>query len=166
MKEFLSRLNGWQRLFTGFMIFIYVPLALVTVFNAGHVKPLEVKPLLELLSTELLVSLRNEEAILKKPNDPIDWDLATGKKYVRFPDVGGMDPNFQYDLYVSLKVEPKKAIELANGFSEAVKDHILKTILIERSLIALYFLFGGLFVYAFGWTLGWIFKGFKKDLNP
>ena len=161
MKIAPSKLNGWQRLFAGFMLFIYIPLALIFIFNAGYIAPLETKNLLELMSTELLVSLRDGESDLHKVDVEIKWD--PDNKYEVFR-VGDEASNLKYDLFISKKVEPKKAKELVDGFNKSIKSYIFKTKLIEKSLVALYFLLGALVIYALGWTIGWIYKGFRKPI--
>ena len=113
---------------------------------------------------EVLNSLHTKESILQQMSDSIDWDLATEKDY-KFYRAGDPGRSWEYALYVSNKVEPAKAKAMADDFSAAMKLYVFRSILFDRAMTFIYFLLGAFCIYVFGWTMGWIYKGFKRGSN-
>lgn len=164
INKLLSYLNGWQRLFVGFLIFIYLPITSVFVSYAGRFQIPNGQELTRIMPDQVLNSLHTKESILQQMSDSIDWDLATEKDY-KFYRVGDPDRGWEYALYVSNKIEPSKAKTMADEFSKAMKSYAFRSILFERFLTFIYFLVGAICIYAFGLTLGWIYRGFKRGTN-
>ena len=163
MKAFLKRLNGWQRLFAGFMLFIYTPFALISLFNADYTKQIRFGDFLGSISQELSTSIQKGESILINSSAPADQAKFYKKRYVRFTNIGSVDPNFQFDLYVSRKVEASKANELANKFTEALKSYVFKTMFMGRIWGVSLFIFLGSLLYLFFWTIGGILEVFRNS---
>ncbi|QWD95417.1 hypothetical protein C2759_04680 [Polynucleobacter sp. MG-Unter2-18] len=164
VKELLNGLNGWQRLFAGFLIFIYLPITFVIVSDAGRFQIPNGQELTKIMPDQVLNSLHTKESILQQMSDGIDWDLATEKDYKLYR-VGDPDRSWEYALYVSNKIEPAKAKAMADDFSRAMKSYAFRSILIERLATFIYFLVGAICIYAFGLTLAWIYRGFKRGAN-
>jgi hypothetical protein len=70
--------------------------------------------------------------------------------------------SWRYTLAIDKKLDPNKAVAMGEQLGKALHDDYSTKVLIARlKNVALSILIAAA-IYAFGWTLGWIYRGFKE----
>jgi hypothetical protein len=182
-EEFvLKRLNGWQRLYVVIILFFYTPL--VFVVGRGLVIP---APSIQEIAAKLpayskRLSERQEirlfyQSLVKghfsgdaPPVGKIDWDkvVIDGQEHQVFETVGfGFEEKYgfwwdvQMDVLAKIPEADLNAVgrevyeTVERAHSEAAKAEYIDLALMAFALAAV--------VYVFGYALGWIYRGFKKN---
>lgn len=162
MKEFLNKLNGWQRLFVAFLVFAYIPFAVLIISDVYYNDWKNIDAFSGQMSKELSDSMDRNETILKYSKDGIEWDLMVSENYL-MNIVGSQDDDWTYRIFVSKKLGADKLNQYSKEMNGLIRTHIFKFKLKERALLTLYFTLGAVGIYLFGWTLGWIYRGFRKQ---
>lgn len=160
--EKLNGLNGWQRIFFAFIVFIYLPIAILTISEDTYIYKLTDEQLVKLMPTELLTEIVNGKAFWVKPNPPkgfisdnLDSDKFTFIDY----DFGY---NWGYQLAISKSVGEANTKVIGEKVGKALGNEYSKKSFWARLEQFFFFLLGAIAMYVFGWTIGWIKKGFKE----
>lgn len=163
--EKLNRLNGWQRIFCAFIAFIYLPMAIYAISEKKYIDRLTDEQVVKIMSTKLLTEIANKKAVFYDKNKPWfypDVYLNEDKFEVIDYDLGY---EWKYRLVVDKSVGEPTAKEMVEEFSKALGNEYSKKSFWARLEQFFFFLLGATAIYLFGWTLGWIKKGFKENKN-
>lgn len=157
----LSSLNGWQRIFVAFIVFIYIPISAIFMSDKPHVIGLTGKQLLELTPTDLLLEMKAERASIIDKDNKRPWDeYVESNKFVMFDY--DFAYSWRYTLAIDKNVDPNKAKTMAEELGKALYDDYSTKLLMARAKTLAILIGFAIAVYAFGWTLGWIYQGFRK----
>lgn len=163
MKLVLSKLNGWQRIFVAFIIFIYLPISAIFMSDKPYITGLTEKQFLELMPTDILLEMKAGKAFYMDKDNKKPWD-----EYVEPNKFVMLDYDFAYEwrytLAIDKKVDPTKAVAMGEQLGKALYDDYSKKLLMARLKNVAMLIGFAVAIYAFGWTLGWIYKGFKKPI--
>ncbi|OWS71465.1 hypothetical protein CBI30_06915 [Polynucleobacter aenigmaticus] len=163
MKLVLSKLNGWQRIFVAFIIFIYLPISAIFMSDKPYITGLTEKQFLELMPTDILLEMKAGKAFYMDKDNKKPWD-----EYVEPNKFVMIDYDFayswRYTLAIDKKVDPTKAVAMGEQLGKALYDDYSKKLLMARLKNVAMLIGFAVAIYAFGWTLGWIYKGFKKPI--
>ena len=156
-----SSLNGWQRIFVAFIVFIYLPISAIVMSDKPYIPPLTEKQFLELAPTDLLLEMKAKKAFYLDKDNKKPWDLFVDpEKFVMFNYDFGYQ--WRYTLAVDKNVDPTKALAMGDMLGKTLYDDYSTKLLIARAQNLAMLIGFAIAIYAFGWTLGWIYKGFKK----
>lgn len=158
----LSSLNGWQRIFVAFIIFIYIPISAIVVSDKPHVMGLTEKEFLALIPTDLLSEIKAGKAFYIDKDNKKPWDLyvETNKFVMIDYDIAS---SWRYSLAIDKNVDPNKAITMGEQLGNALYDDYSSKLLTARAKSLAILIGIAITIYAFGWTLGWIYRGFRKN---
>lgn len=158
----LSSLNGWQRIFVAFIVFIYIPIAAIFMSDKPYVIGLTEKQFLELTPTDLLLEIKAGKAFYMDKDNKKPWD-----EYVEPNKFVMMDYDFayswRYTLAIDKNVDPNKAIAMGEQLGKALYDDYSTKLLMARAKNLAMLIGFAIAIYAFGWTLGWIYRGFREN---
>lgn len=155
-------LNGWQRIFVAFIVFIYLPISAIFMFDKPYVTGLTNKQFLELVPTDLLLEMSAKKAFYINEDKREPWDIgAQPDKYL----IVNYDfaYSWRYNLAIDKSVPEPKAIAMGEQLGKALYDDYSTKLLLARAKILGMLIGFAIAIYAFGWTLGWIYRGFKKN---
>ena len=157
MKDFLNKLNGWQRLFVAFLVFIYIPLSIAIINAQANVPRPTVEKLADILEKGNLPKIPNGEVVLRKDG----WESA--------PIVGRQYQNLNYgygwdvDVSVPDSVPKNEANKAFESVDKVLSSYYSKELWLSRLTIATFLTIIAVILYAIGWTFGWIYRGFKSQ---
>lgn len=158
----LSSLNGWQRIFVAFIVFIYLPISAIVMSDKPYITGLTEKQFLELTPTDLLLEMKAGKAFYMDRDNKKPWD-----EYVEPDKFVMIDYDFayswRYTLAIDKKVDPTKATAMGEQLGKALYDDYSKKLLMARLKNVAMLIGFAVAIYAFGWTLGWIYRGFRKN---
>jgi hypothetical protein len=158
----LSSLNGWQRLFVAFLIFVYVPIAAISVVDRTYLEELTDKEFLKQVPTDLLMEMKSGRAVFINQNDRKPWDEYVGTyKFVMYEY--NLAYSWRFTLGIDANIDSTKATDMAERLGNALNADYKTKMLMARGKRVAFFLLVAVAIYAFGWTLGWIYRGFKKN---
>ena len=142
-------INGWQRLWvlvSSILLILAVIVAVITLPNPEHVAHKS--------SFEEDLSMESRAKLAKADEKGIVWDDQVGLK-VKMPN--------GHILQFEKSVKTKEAETVSNEYYSLLKHYRNK----ERAIYVLFaiacWLGTIIFLYVFGWTIGWVYKGFKKS---
>lgn len=158
----LSSLNGWQRIFVAFLVFIYLPISAIVMSDKPYVVGLTEKQFLELTPTDLLLEMNAGKAFYIDKENKKPWDeFVDPNKFVM------IDYDFayswRYTLAIDKNVDPNKATAMGERLGKALHSDYSTKLLMARARNLAMLIGFAIAIYAFGWTLGWIYRGFRKD---
>jgi len=158
----LSSLNGWQRIFVAFIVFIYIPISAIVISDKPYVTGLTEKQFLQLIPTDLLLEIKAGKAFYMDKDNKKPWDeFVDPNKFVM------IDYDFayswRYTLAIDKNLDPNKAITMGEQLGKALYDDYSTKLLIARVKNLAMLIGLAIAIYAFGWTLGWIYLGFRKN---
>ena len=161
LLEKLNRLNGWQRLFFAVLIFIYIPIVGITVYERPYVAGLTEKQFLEKTPTDLLLLMKDKRAFLNDHANKPNWDIfVDSDKFIMLEYDFGY--SWRYTVAVDKNIGEEKASAMGTELGKALaSDYNQKALVIRAKMLATFSAIA-IFAYLFGWTLGWIYRGFKK----
>lgn len=158
----LSSLNGWQRIFVAFLVFIYLPISAIFMADKPYVTGLTDKEFLELTPTDLLLEMKAKKAFYINEDTKKTWDIfiESDKYLIMNYDFAY---SWRYNLAIDKSIGEAKAIAMGEELGKALyENYSRKLLLIRVKNVALLIAFA-VAIYAFGWTLGWIYRGFRKN---
>lgn len=158
----LSSLNGWQRIFAAFIVFIYLPISAIFMSDTPYVAGLTEKQFLELTPTDLLLEMKAGKAFYMDKNNKKPWDEFVEPEKFLMIDYD-FAYSWRYTLAIDKKVDPTKAVAIGEQLGKALYDDYSNQLLIARAKNLAMLIAFAFAIYAFGWTLGWIYKGFKNN---
>lgn len=127
-----------------------------------YVTGLTEKQFLELTPTDLLLEFKAGKAFYMDKDNKKPWD-----EYVEPNKFTMIDYDFayswRYTLAIDKNVDPNKAITMGEQLGKALYDSYSTKLLLARAKILGMLIGFAIAIYAFGWTLGWIYRGFKKN---
>ena len=174
-KNFLTSLNGWQRIFVVLVIFVQIPITLAMISNIeGKITKIKsVDELNEKLQEHLAKNNHNLEKYLEENNfenaTPVNLDEYIKDKTIEKNNsivkirFNSQNKKWSYVLIANksttedeLVIDAKFIQQLIDGNSKQTFPYLeyLETI-ITSILISLV-------IYIFGFSIGWIVKGFKR----
>lgn len=158
----LSLLNGWQRIFIAFLIFIYLPIMAIVISDKPYIAGLTTTEFLEKAPTDLLLEIQAKKAFYTSEDSKPSWDVFVDPdKFIM------IDYNFanswRYTLAIDKSVGEEKAIVMGEKLGDALNADYKKKLLLARGKTFAIFISFAVALYAFGWTLGWVYRGFKKN---
>ena len=71
--------------------------------------------------------------------------------------------SWRYTLAIDKNLDPNKAITMGEQLGKALYDDYSTKLLIARVKNLAMLIGLAIAIYAFGWTLGWIYLGFRKN---
>jgi len=155
----LSSLNGWPRIFVACIVFAYLPLS-IAIINAKSEVPAPSKDLvISILEKNKAPKLPNAELEIEWAKD--DWENIPpkGRKSFRLNYGYG----WKFDISMLDSVPPTEAKSFVDSVDKLLGSYYSKELWIDSATIASFFIGLACFIYAFGWTLGWIYRGFRKN---
>lgn len=158
----LNRLNGWQRLYFAILIFIYLPIAGITVSERIYIPTLTDKQFLEKTPTDLLLLMKDKKAFLNNHANKPDWDIfVDSNKFILLEYDFGY--SWRYTVAIDNSIGEEKAKAMGTELGRALASDYNQKALIARAKILATFIAVALFIYLFGWALGWVYRGFRKN---
>ena len=170
MKNFFSNLNGWQRIYTVLVIFLYFPLLIAISVNV-YVEPTNSKVIEEKLQNELtkrkinieIEVLKDEEYSSSPTKLSTIQQLADKEKTHDRIEIQGSNYYWKYYLQINKEVventQQEISIILHKEIEEEFREKYIKEIIEIFGLgIAI-----AIFIYMFGYAIGWVVKGFKQS---
>lgn len=173
----IQNLNGWQRLYVVALIFFYIPLVFLVARNPFVPDPQisQITSQLPEFSKNLLkqnkISIRYESGFGQSgepvpssdfPNK-IEWDkvqIAVDSVSFDATNSLGFFQDLVLDVYQQMpESDVSKAATEIYKTAESIREHDLMH---ERLWMLLRAAILAVGIYAFGYALGWIYKGFKK----
>ena len=158
----LSSLNGWQRIFVAFVVFIYIPISAIVMSDKPNVNGLTEKQFLALIPKDLSSEIKAGKAFYMDKDNKKPWD-----EYVEPNKFVMIDYDFayswRYTLAIDKNVDPNKVITMGEQLGKALYDDYSSKLLMARAINIAMFIGFAIAIYAFGWTLGWIYQGFRKN---
>lgn len=162
--EKLNRLNGWQRIFCAFIAFIYFPIAVYLISEEKYNDRITESQILKIISKELLTEIVNKKAFLDNSNAPKGFIPDVYLEPEKFMVI---DYNFgyylDYKLIINKDVGEARAKVMGEDFGKALANEYSKKSFWARLEQFFFFLMVATAIYMFGWTLGWIKKGFSEN---
>jgi hypothetical protein len=144
----INKLNGWQRIFVAIAV-----IGIVTVYPLGKLKEPSKD---EVKLAAYLPKLPAWPCESKNKEDCSVFYFANFLEHLEVYKVDGVDLE-EDKRYTQQQVEDAAK----RAWADAQKEHSEKQFTIYREFYTKFFLFlAGL--YAFGWGIGWIKRGFKK----
>jgi hypothetical protein len=155
----LSSLNGWQRLFVAFIVFAYLPLSIAIISAKSEVPAPSKDLLISILEKNKAPKLLNAELKIEWAKD--DWETVPpkGRKSFRLNYGYG----WKFDISMLDSVPAKEASNFVDSVDNLLGSYYSKELWIVRATVASFLVGLAFFIYAFGWTLGWIYRGFRKN---
>ena len=158
----LSALNGWQRIFVAFIVFIYLPISAIVMSDKPYITGLTEKQFLELTPTDLLLEMKAGKAFYMDRDNKKPWDeYVEPNKFVMINY--DLAYSWRYTLAIDKNVDPTKAIAMGEKLGDTLNADYKRKLLIARAQNVAMLIAFAVAIYAFGWTLGWIYKGFRKN---
>ena len=180
MKNFLTSLNGWQRIFVFVVIFLYLPITIIALTEVKDTY--ELKYSNEQLNKQLIEYLQKENITVKttiemqhkiSESNYKDAPLADSKNKVNesLIKVEFITPDKERKYFVTFDylkdinflnddIEIKKVSEYLQNLFDTNKVQV--TSRFEYFKIFVFFLLTSIFTYFVGFMIGWVYKGFKK----
>ncbi len=164
MVEKLNGLNGWQRMFFAFIIFIYLPIAVSE--SSGerrYIDRLTDEQLLEITPKTLATQIENKNAFLVNLNDSNGFIPDVYLNPEKFMLINyNFGYYWHYKLAINNDIDESTRKVMGEELGKALGNEYSKKSLWDRLEKFFLFLLGAIGMYIFGWTIGWIKKGFKE----
>jgi hypothetical protein len=164
--EKLNGLNGWQRIFFAFIVFIYLPIAVSeSSGDRRYIDRLTDEQLLEITPKTLATQIANKNAFLVNLNDSNEFNpnVLNHEKFTITDYIFGY--YWHYKLAINNDIDEATRIVMGEELGKALGNEYSKKSFWDRLEKFFFFLLGATAIYFFGWTLGWIKKGFKENKN-
>jgi hypothetical protein len=158
--NFFNKQNGWQRIYTVILLFFYIPICSL-VITKTDTPDISLKELYKKVDSILLNAAIKDELNIYEPN--YCWS-SSYKEEVKFPykkykiEVASRCCRIDIDQRIGeekintyLKIFDNNIQQI---YSDLIFNERMKWILINIASV--------LFIYALGYSLGWIYRGFKR----
>ena len=152
--EKLNGLNGWQRIFFAFIVFIYLPFAVTIISENKYINRLTSEQFYKLIP----IDISSEKIFLLDYNHKIQ-DLNPTDYIVIDYDFGYA---WRYQIMINKDVGEANAKVMGEKIGKAIGNEYSKKSFWAKPEQFFLFLLGAIAMYIFGWTIGWIKKGFKE----
>ena len=170
MKNFLTSLNGWQRIYAVLFVFLYFPL-LITFSVSVYVDPIKANVIEEKLKIELAKKKINIEIKVLKDADYSNTttklstaqELAKKEKINELIEIQGSNFYWKYYLQINKEVEEKIQQEISSILYNEIENEFRKKYINEAIKIVGFGMVIAFFIYVFGYAIGWVIKGFKHS---
>lgn len=170
MKNYLTSLNGWQRIYAVLFVFLYFPV-LITIAVGVYVDPTKSIVIEENLKIELTKRKINIEIKVLKDADYSNTttklstaqELATKEKINEIIEIQGSNYYWKYFLQINKEVEEKIQQEISSILYNEIENEFRKKYFQEIIKIVGLGMVIAFFIYAFGYAIGWVIKGFKHS---
>ena len=182
MKNFLSNLNGWQRIFIFVVTLIYIPITIFVIADVESVYQYKYTDVqINQQVTEFIKSEKIQTSVSIKKINPFDKfvpadDLPIPNKedllkaglvqveFISMNDNEKYTATFDYQKGQEKFNEDTEIIKIANSIQEIIDknefQNITYTVYLE---IFLYFSLTIFLTYFVGFMVGWVIKGFKNS---
>lgn len=181
----LSKLNGWQRIYAVLLFFIYIPLCLLSVCDIS-VEKIDISKVLE-SSKELEKAWKNSEIDFKEKSSFLELLYEAKRRGIQISEenerrlkehekwieeekelkwipiypykviVG--DHNYEFSINGNIK---DSANHYERIYRKALEREYKKLLYREIIILISQQIFAAFVFYGFFYSIGWIYKGFKK----
>jgi hypothetical protein len=182
MKDFLSNLNGWQRIFIFIVTLIYLPITVIAIANVESVYQYKYSDIqINQQITDFIQSEKIKSSVTIKKQNPFDKfaradDLPIPNKtellklgivQVEFISTHNKEiyiAEFEYKNGQEKFNDDPEILKIANLIQEIInKNEFQNKTYIEILEIILYFSLTAFLTYFVGFMIGWVIKGFKQS---
>lgn len=179
VKQYLSNLNGWQRIFIFIIIFVYLPVAVLATIDVHreyerkysdqqlneevgkYIKREKIAITLTITTMEMLDSYNYQSSNKSGKIEAIDYNLV-GAEFTSINKIRYL-VKFDYKKNLIEFNEDKDILKLARFVQDKIDENKLASSAYKKYFtIFLGFLGVILSTYFLGYMIGWVIKGFGK----
>lgn len=180
MSNYLSKLNGWQRVFIFVVIFLYIPVAVFSIADVETIyeKKYSDKKLnvfiseflqKEKIDTQVVIETKNPFLQFKYQDAPLADEPTDKNENLIHAELDAIDKvtyKVQFDYKKDRKyfLEDKEILKVIEFIRSKVDQNIEKNITYKEygKILAVLFLTTAI-TYFLGFMVGWVVKGFRKS---